>query len=329
MQMKRMSQRRLPKPNLCSFRIEKQFSSKIVLGVDEVGRGCLAGPLVVAAVSFSEKLWQIKDSWMAEIQDSKKISEKKREELFEKIKTNATYCEILVISSQEIDRLNVLKASLEGFRRLVCMAKSSSFHPEVLLVDGNQRVPGIDFEQRCVVGGDGFSKSIAAASIIAKVTRDRLMKNLSKEFPAYGFEKNKGYGTKAHIEALMANGPTNIHRKTFIPKALKKNQGDEAENLVRNYLESRGFEILKKNWKCLIGEIDLIAQKDNEIHFFEVRNRKDSNVEMAFPLKKQTQVKRLVEAYQSFSKIQGITTRTHFVAVSDQGIEPHWDVFQL
>lgn len=329
MQMKRMSQRRLPKPNLCSFRIEKQFSSKIVLGVDEVGRGCLAGPLVVGAVSFAENIWQTKDSWMAEIQDSKKISEKKREELFEKIKTNAIYCESLVISSQEIDRLNVLRASLEGFRRLVQLARSKSFYPEVLLVDGNQRVAGIDIEQRCVVGGDAFSKSIAAASIVAKVTRDRLMKNLSRDFPAYGFEKNKGYGTKSHIEALMAHGPTEIHRKTFIPKSLKKKQGDEAENLVREYLEGQGFEILKKNWKCLLGEIDLIAQKDDEIHFFEVRNRKDSNLEMAFPLKKQTQVKKLVEAYRSFSKTQGITTRTHFVEVSDKKIEPHWDVFQL
>jgi ribonuclease HII len=299
------------------------------VGVDEAGRGCLAGPLVVAAVSFAPHLWSCEEPWMNEIQDSKKVSEKRREVLFEQIKAKASFAESLVISSQEIDRLNVLRASLEGFRRLIVMANSKSFWPEVLLVDGNQKVPGLAIEQRAIVSGDSFSKSIAAASIVAKVTRDRLMKNLAFQYPVYEFDKHKGYGTKIHIEALKVHGPCEIHRKTFIPKSLKRSSGADAEDLVQRFLENQGFQIVNRNWKCKMGEIDLIAQKNDELHFFEVRKRSDQNFELAFPQKKQLQVRRLIEFYQSISSKKTQTARSHFVAVSSSHIEPYWDVFQL
>lgn len=181
--------------------------AKYIAGVDEVGRGPLAGPVVCAAVIMP--LEDIIDG----VDDSKKISEKKRKILAEQIKEKAvSYC-IFEIQPEEIDEINILQAVRK------CMAKAVeglSVKPDVVLVDGIDL--HFDFNAEYVVGGDRASYSIGAASIIAKVYRDELMEKYAEIYPDYSFEKHKGYGTKVHIEAIREKGPCLIHRKTFIKK---------------------------------------------------------------------------------------------------------------
>jgi len=146
------------------------------------------------------------------LNDSKKLSEKKRKELYDIIVTNALAYSIAFADHEEVDSLNILNATLLAMRRAV---GALSIKPDIALVDGN-RDPGLEIITKCIVGGDAKSASIAAASILAKVSRDAYMNDLAKEYPQYGFEKHKGYGTKMHYEKLKEHGPTKIHRKTFL-----------------------------------------------------------------------------------------------------------------
>ncbi len=179
---------------------------KLIAGVDEVGRGPLAGPVCCACVIMPL------DDLIVGIDDSKKLTEKKREFLFEQIKEKAIcYC-IEFVDEKIIDEINILEATKK------CMAKAinnMAIMPDIVLVDA---VKGLDTNVPIlpIIKGDALSYNIAAASILAKVSRDRLMVDLSKEYPEYGLEKHKGYGTKAHIEALKQYGATKIHRKSFI-----------------------------------------------------------------------------------------------------------------
>ena len=179
---------------------------KNIAGVDEAGRGPLAGPVVVAAVILGS-------FWNAEhpLDDSKKLSLKKREQLFELICSEALAFKIVSISPLEIDRLNILQATLFGMHR--CL-KEIVPSPDYALVDGNQ-YPQTSVQGEVVVKGDASSKSIAAASILAKVTRDRLMVENAKLYPEWGFEKHKGYPTKLHREAILQHGLTPLHRRSF------------------------------------------------------------------------------------------------------------------
>ena len=186
-----------------------------IVGVDEAGRGPLAGPVVAAAV----KLKKYDDS-LNKINDSKKLSEKVREELFENISANF-FVGVGIASVEEIDEINILNATFLAMRRALDeVSKFVDF--DTVLVDGNHKIRECSLKQEPIIKGDSKSLSIAAASIIAKVTRDRIMKNYEKEFPDYAFAKHKGYGTKLHREALIKNGATNIHRKTFLKKILKE-----------------------------------------------------------------------------------------------------------
>lgn len=200
--------------NLYQFDIEKGGN---IVGVDEAGRGPLAGPVVAAAVrlkSYCDRL--------QEINDSKKLTEKKREKLFDII-NECFYVGVGISTVEEIDSLNILNATFLAMRRAIENLKLEKNEDILVLVDGNFTIREYNGKQEAVIKGDAKSLSIAAASIIAKVTRDRMMVAESDKYPKYHFEKHKGYGTKAHREAIMTFGPLDIHRKTFLTKILRSN----------------------------------------------------------------------------------------------------------
>ncbi len=196
------------------WRIENDYREQgfeLICGVDEAGRGPLAGPVCAAAVILPQGL--VIDG----LNDSKKLTEKKREELFPLIKEKALAFSVAYADVEEIERLNILGATFLAMNRAI---GDLALRPQLALIDGN-RNRGIETESRCIIGGDGKCASIAAASILAKVSRDHLMQKLSKEYPQYGFEKHKGYGTKAHYEALREFGPSPVHRMSFLKSILK------------------------------------------------------------------------------------------------------------
>jgi len=200
-----------------TFQIESTFKG-LVAGMDEVGRGPWAGPTVAAVALFLEPL-SLSPSLANAIQDSKKLPKAKREELYEKLTTLKPFCYgIGVATVEEIDRLNILKAIFLAMERAL---EALPQKPSTLLIDG-KHVPSFKgIESHPLIGGDNLSLSIAAASIIAKVTRDRLMEDLARTFPHYGWDHNAGYGTAEHQEALKVHGITPHHRRSFAPiKAL-------------------------------------------------------------------------------------------------------------
>ena len=179
-----------------------------ICGVDEVGRGPLAGPVVAGAVILP------KDCNILYINDSKKLSEKKREELYDVIMEQAVVTGIGMASPARIDEINILQATYEAMRSAINNLNPS---PDILLNDA-VTIPKVDIKQVPIIKGDAKSISIAAASVLAKVTRDRIMEEYDKKYPEYGFAKHKGYGTKQHIQALEQFGASPIHRRTFITK---------------------------------------------------------------------------------------------------------------
>lgn len=179
-----------------------------VCGVDEAGRGPLAGDVFAAAVIFDSGVM------IDYLNDSKKLSEKRREELFDIIKERAkAYC-IASASVEEIDSLNILNAAMLAMKRAV---EGLGITPDIALIDGN-KAPETGCESRCVIKGDATSASISAASVLAKVARDRYMKELAQKYPQYAFEKHKGYGTKLHYECLKKYGVSEVHRRSFLKK---------------------------------------------------------------------------------------------------------------
>ena len=180
----------------------------IICGIDEAGRGPLAGPVCAAAVILPM------DLEIEGLNDSKKLSEKRREALYDIIIDKAIAYGIGFASEEEIDEINILQATFLAMRRA---ADQLSVKPDMVLVDGN-REPELEFPVKTIVKGDSLSANIAAASILAKVTRDRLMVKLDEEFPQYGFAVHKGYGTKAHYAALSEHGMCPSHRRTFLKK---------------------------------------------------------------------------------------------------------------
>lgn len=178
----------------------------VVIGIDEAGRGPWAGPVVAACV------WLDPERVPEGINDSKKLSARQREALFDDIRTHAK-CSVGIATAEEIDALNILQATFLAMRRAY---DTLNIQATLALVDGN-KLPGLPCPARPVIGGDALSLSIAAASIIAKVTRDQMMREFAQQYPAYGFERHAGYGTRLHQEALQQHGPCPIHRKSFAP----------------------------------------------------------------------------------------------------------------
>ena len=180
----------------------------VICGVDEAGRGPLAGPVCAAAVILPDHLE------LPGLNDSKKLSDKKRRELFPLIKEQAIAYGIGLASEKEIDEINILQATFLAMERAIAQLEGKA---DLALIDGN-RAKDFGLPVKTVVKGDSLSASIAAASILAKVTRDDMMEAYSEEYPGYGFEVHKGYGTKAHYAALTEKGPSPIHRMTFLKK---------------------------------------------------------------------------------------------------------------
>ena len=195
---------------------KKYLSKKIkyLAGVDEAGRGPLAGPVVAAAVIFDKKT-NIKG-----VNDSKQLTEKQRESLFEKIISSALAYSVCIIEPEVIDEVNILNATLRAMKQSIDDLK---IKPDLVLVDGNRAFQS-DIPVVTIVKGDAKSFTIAAASIIAKVTRDRLMKNLAVQYPVYQWQQNKGYPTKQHREIIKKLGPSPLHRKSFLKKILTEQQ---------------------------------------------------------------------------------------------------------
>ncbi len=188
-----------------------------ICGIDEAGRGPLAGPVAAGAVILP------KDCRILYLNDSKKLSEKRREELFDEIRDKAVAYGVGIVSPERIDEINILQATYEAMRQAVGQL---SVTPRLLLNDA-VTIPQVEIKQIPIIKGDAKSVSIAAASILAKVTRDRMMEEYDKLYPEYGFAKHKGYGTAAHIEALRRFGPCPIHRRTFIGKFVRDKAGME------------------------------------------------------------------------------------------------------
>jgi ribonuclease HII len=182
------------------------YSDLIEAGCDEAGRGCLAGPVVAAAVILK------KDADYSELNDSKQLTEKKRMQLRELVMKEALAYGIGIVSAEEIDRINILNASFLAMHRALDKLK---LQPELLLIDGNRFNPYKQLKHVCIVGGDAKYQSIAAASILAKTTRDLMMIEYDEQFPVYNWKKNKGYPTREHKQAIADHGTTPLHRMSF------------------------------------------------------------------------------------------------------------------
>ena len=196
-----------------TYEYEKQAIDegyKVVCGVDEAGRGPLCGPVCAAAVILPL------DCEIEGINDSKKLSEKKRDMLFDIIKEKALAYSVVMVDAKTIDEINILQATFKAMREAV---DGLSIKADIALIDGNQK-PGLSIEERTLVKGDAKSISIAAASILAKVTRDRYCLEMDEKYPQYQFAKHKGYGTKLHYEMIAEHGICDEHRKTFLKKIL-------------------------------------------------------------------------------------------------------------
>lgn len=217
-----------------TFEKEREISSQeavLVVGVDEAGRGPLCGPVVAAAVCYKDATYAIPPELEKDfvlIRDSKKLSEQQREKIYDLIQEHF-YVGIGIVHADTIDRINILEATFLAMKSAISqlMKNIPAQHenhgrgPQAyILVDGNQEIPNVSLKQETVVGGDGTVKSIAAASIIAKVTRDRMIVEYDRQYPQYGLAQHKGYGTKVHMDALRKYGPTPIHRMSFKPVML-------------------------------------------------------------------------------------------------------------
>lgn len=237
----------------------------IPIGIDEAGRGPLAGPVVAAAVmlrnvrlsisnfqTLEDKRWEL-------VRDSKKLSPKQREEAFSFVQEQF-HVGVGIVSAETIDRVNILQATFLAMRSAISELRrimNQEFLPDrqaggikdeekiVLLIDGNQEIPNLSLKQETIVDGDELVKSIAAASIIAKVTRDRIIILADHEYPAYGFARHKGYGTREHMEALRKYGPTPIHRKSFRPVQLA-NPETVNKRFSRDLQPRKGSSLAKK-----------------------------------------------------------------------------------
>jgi len=244
---------------------------KLICGVDEAGRGPLAGPVFAAAVILPFGIH------ISGLNDSKLLSEKMREQLYDEIIEKASGYSIASAGHEEIDRLNILNATYLAMNRAIEGLASA---PDLALIDGN-RNSGIRCESRFIIGGDGKSVQIAAASILAKVSRDRYMVDLAQKYPQYGFERHKGYGTKQHREMLQIHGPSEIHRLTFLKKigagANANLRGKWGEALALDFLLKKKYTAVSTGYRSRHGEIDLIVENSEFLVFVEVKLRKNAN----------------------------------------------------
>ena len=279
-----------------------------IAGIDEAGRGPLAGPVVSSAVILPH------DIELPEVTDSKKISEKKRERLYDEIYDNAISIGVGVVYEDEIDEKNILQATFKAMRLSV---GKLGIKPDILLVDGN-KADIKHYKQESIIDGDQKSLSIAAASIIAKVTRDRMMRQYDIIFPKYGFAKHKGYGTKQYMQAIRSRKAAPIHRKSFNPVSnhlpsfayYKLNHliGKLGEQLVACKMIRSGYEILETNYNVAkVGEIDIISRDEGMLVFTEVKTQSSGDgwdePRIQIDEKKRDRIMNAVQHYMDVNKL--------------------------
>ena len=309
-----------------------------VAGVDEAGRGPLAGPVVAAAVVFAPDHEPIEG-----IYDSKRLSAKRRESLYSEIQENALAVGIGIVEPRVIDRINILKATHKAMRQAIGRLRLRLDH---VLIDG-RGLPDKIVPQTAVASGDRKSYSIAAASIIAKVHRDRLLMEYDNVFPGYGFAQHKGYGTRQHLEALARWKATPIHRRSFHPvaehlpdPALIKNTrtlGKFGEDMAAYYLYRKGYRMVERNYHFgAYGELDIIAQRGDRLAFVEVKTQRSDrfgDAETWVDERKQQQIGSIAGAY--LGEHPGMDVECHFdviaVRVQRKSVRIHYieDAFRL
>ena len=285
---------------------EKEYRTfGFVCGIDEAGRGPLAGPVTAGAVILPET------AVIPGLNDSKKLTEKKREELYDVIFRQAVCAGVGIVSPGRIDEINILQATYEAMRMAVASLKT---RPDVLLNDAVM-IPQLPLRQVPIIKGDQKSVSIAAASILAKVTRDRIMMEYDRLYPEYGFAGNKGYGSAAHIEALKKYGPCPIHRKTFIghftqqevpSRITRRSEGTDYEYRAAQYLEAQGLKILEHSFRSDRGEIDLIADDGGTLVFVEVKYRKNDKLGSALEAVNQEKQNKILRTADYYRMLNGI-----------------------
>lgn len=297
---------------------------KVILGIDEVGRGPYAGPLVIGACILPTD--RENHPWIEELNDSKKLSEKKREELYKTIKENATSATGWV-TSKELDEIGMSDALKLATRRAVEKIREEKVPFSEIIIDGiSNFLVGTSLEKyaKTMKKADFLIKEVSAASIVAKVERDNYMKELSKKYPEYGFEKHVGYGTTMHQKAMEEYGLTPEHRRSFSPvrkiaeksgELLKDNKkentkskkiGNEGEEKIAEYLIKNGHEILARNYKTKMYEIDIISKKNEKIYFTEVKTHKNKNHGSAKEMITRKKLEKMKFAAEMFMKYKNL-----------------------
>ena len=256
--------RRLSRPDAAA----RRAGARWLAGIDEAGRGPLAGPVVAAAVVLPRRYL------LPGLDDSKRVPERRRGELFDRLLCDCLAHGVGTASVEDIEAQGIVKAAFLAMRRAVGQVQPP---PDFLLVDGLV-LPGAESDQLALPGGDRRSISIAAASILAKVSRDRLMVELDAAYPGYGFARHKGYGTPAHLQAIRERGPCPAHRLSFLTRragpprpSSQRRRGCEGEDVAARHLEAAGWELLGGNFRARGGEVDLVARDGDCLVFVEVR----------------------------------------------------------
>ena len=271
--------------NLLSYDIDLAAATGLTLaGIDEAGRGPLAGPVCAACVMLPL------DAPIEGVNDSKKLTEKKREKLYEAIMERAAAVGVGLVSREEIDRINIRRAThLAMEQAYTAMAAQAG----LVLIDGVDQL-ALPVPNRAIVRGDGTSYHIAAASIVAKVTRDRLLIAMEEQYPGYGFAKHKGYGSEEHIRAIRSLGPCPEHRLSFLGNILgptRREKGRFGEDMAEKLLLAEGYDVLERNRRTAHGELDIVAMDGGTLAFVEVKYR--SGTEYGLPREAVTHAKRL------------------------------------
>ena len=284
----------------------------MILGIDEVGRGPYAGPLVIGACILGD--WQNSENteWIEKLTDSKKLSAKRREELYVLIKEKALAAATGWVSSAEIDEVGLSEALRLATRRAVEQIQKTKVPFSEIIIDGTMNfLAGTKLEKyvSTLKKGDFLVKEISAASILAKVERDNYMAKLDMVYPEYGFGKHVGYGTAAHQKAMEEFGLTPEHRRSFRPvreiaedKITTKQLGDRGERIVVDYLVESGHEIVARNYKTKLFEVDIVSRKDRALYFTEVKYRGGSDFGAGLDFidkKKQQKMRLAVEGFMT------------------------------
>ena len=284
----------------------------MILGIDEVGRGPYAGPLVIGACVLGD--WQNSENaeWIEKLTDSKKLSAKRREELYVLIKEKALATAAGWVSSAEIDEVGLSEALRLATRRAVEQIQKTKVPFSEIIIDGTMNfLAGTKLEKyvSTLKKGDFLVKEISAASILAKVERDKYMAELDAVYPKYGFGKHVGYGTAAHQKAMEEFGLTPEHRRSFRPvreiaenKTTTKQLGDQGEQVVVDYLEASSHEIVARNYKTKLFEVDIISRRGRVLYFTEVKYRGGSDFGAGLDFidqKKQQKMRLAVEGFMT------------------------------